>query len=300
MILQVIVDISNSEVDRTFDYIGDDIPIGSRVAVEFGKKHLIGFVVGKKDSSDYDNLKTAKYLDTPIGSDLLELLSYMRKEYNLRYIDALRLFVPAKLRDERDPQSTRTFLTVDTSRTSEELTQIVGARAPRQLDALMFLSANGGQYLSVMNAKFGVAAVKGLREKGVVVENAVHERQTPLSTLRRQDKRVELTSDQRRAVNAVMNGNGVFLLHGVTGSGKTEVYESIIEQMLARGKTAIMLVPEISLTPQVLGLFRARFSDNVAILHSGLNASERYDEWKRLKDGDAKIAIGARSGARSA
>lgn len=87
----------------------------------------------------------------------------------------------------------------------------------------------------------------------------------------------------------------MYLLHGVTGSGKTEVYQSVIERVLQQGKTAIMLVPEISLTPQILGIFRARFGDNVALLHSGLNASERYDEWKRLLDGRAKIAIGARS-----
>lgn len=88
---------------------------------------------------------------------------------------------------------------------------------------------------------------------------------------------------------------GTYLLHGVTGSGKTEVYECVIERMIEKGKTAIMLVPEISLTPQMLGLFRARFGNDVAILHSGLNASERYDEWKRLKTGKAHIAIGARS-----
>ena len=81
----------------------------------------------------------------------------------------------------------------------------------------------------------------------------------------------------------------------MTGSGKTEVYECVIERMIEKGKTAIMLVPEISLTPQMLGLFRARFGNDVAILHSGLNASERYDEWKRLKTGKAHIAIGARS-----
>lgn len=295
MILEVIVDISTDNVDRCFDYVGEDMPLGSRVAVEFGKKQLIGFVVGKKETSDYGDLKTARYLDAPISSEQLELLSFMRTSYDLRYIDALRLFVPAKLREEKDPEYSRKFLTVDGSRPLEQLVEQVGSRAAKQLDALMYIASTGGQFLSVLTSKFGASAISGLRGKGVVIESLVHERSTPLSGLQKQNKKVTLTDSQASAVRRISNGKGVFLLHGVTGSGKTEVYQTAIEEELKRGKTAIMLVPEISLTPQVLGLFRARFGDSVAILHSGLNASERYDEWKRLKTGEAKIAIGARS-----
>lgn len=295
MILEVIVNISNSDVDRTFDYIGDDVPIGSRVAVEFGKKRLVGFVIGKKDKSDFSDLKKAQYLDSPISPEQLGLMNYMRKTYNLRYIDVLRLFVPQQLRDEKDPEYTRKFLTADDTRPLADLKEIVGKRAEKQQQALDYIAANGGQFLSFLNAKFGVSAINGLREKNVVVESDVHERSTPLKTLQRENKRVVLTSKQASAVDTLSSAKGTYLLHGVTGSGKTEVYECVIERMIAKGKTAIMLVPEISLTPQMLGLFRARFGDDVAILHSGLNASERYDEWKRLKTGKAHIAIGARS-----
>lgn len=296
MVLEVIVDISSSEVDRTFDYEGEDCPIGSRVAVDFGSKHLIGFVIGKKTETDYQKgLRKAKYLDTPLSEEQLALMDYMRGAYNLRYIDVLRLFVPAKLREERDPEYTRIFLTVDDSRPLEELKEVVGDRAKKQLEALDFIAATSGQFLSVLTNKYGTAAISGLREKGVVKENKVHERNAPLGTLKKTKKNVTLTDDQKKAVEEIVNGQGVFLIHGVTGSGKTEIYETVIEKFLAIGKTAIMLVPEISLTPQMLGLFRARFGENVAILHSGLNPSERYDEWKRLFDGEAKIAIGARS-----
>ena len=296
MVLEVIVDISSSEVDRTFDYEGVDCPIGSRVVVEFGKKQLIGFVVGKKESTDYlGKLKTVKYLDSPINPDQLSLLNFMREAYNLRYIDVLRLFVPAKLREEKDPEYTRIFLTADEDRPLDELREIVGERAKKQLEALDYIASTSGQFLSVMMNRFGSSAVNGLRDKGVLKESKVHERSAPLSTLQKEKKDVTLTHDQESAVNEIVNGAGTFLIHGVTGSGKTEIYETVIEHFLAQGKTAIMLVPEISLTPQMLGLFRARFGDNVAILHSGLNATERYDEWKRLYTGEAKIAIGARS-----
>lgn len=295
MILEVIVNISNSDVDRTFDYEGDDVPIGSRVVVEFGKKRLIGFVIGKKEKSEFSDLKRAQYLDSPISPEQLGLMNFMRKTYNLRYIDVLRLFVPQQLREEKDPEYTRKFLTVDDSKTLEKLKEIVGKRAEKQQLALDYIAANGGQFLSFLNAKFGVSAINGLREKNVVVESDVHERSTPLETLQKERKHVVLTPKQASAVDTFCSQKGTYLLHGVTGSGKTEVYECVIERMIEKGKTAIMLVPEISLTPQMLGLFRARFGNDVAILHSGLNASERYDEWKRLKTGKAHIAIGARS-----
>lgn len=295
MILEVIVNISNSDVDRTFDYEGDDVPIGSRVVVEFGKKRLIGFVIGKKEKSEFSDLKRAQYLDSPISPEQLGLMNFMRKTYNLRYIDVLRLFVPQQLREEKDPEYTRKFLTVDDSKTLEKLKEIVGKRAEKQQQALDYIASNGGQFLSFLNAKFGVSAINGLREKNVVVESDIHERSTPLKTLQKERKYVVLTPKQASAVDTFCSQKGTYLLHGVTGSGKTEVYECVIERMIEKGKTAIMLVPEISLTPQMLGLFRARFGNDVAILHSGLNASERYDEWKRLKTGKAHIAIGARS-----
>lgn len=108
-------------------------------------------------------------------------------------------------------------------------------------------------------------------------------------------KKITLTDQQKDAVDKITNSADVFVLHGVTGSGKTEVYMRVIDHAIGFGKSAIMLVPEIGLTPQVLAAFRARFGETVAILHSGLTPGERYDEWLRLHKGEAKIAIGARS-----
>ena len=110
------------------------------------------------------------------------------------------------------------------------------------------------------------------------------------------DKNIVLTDQQQLVIKSVLGaGAETFVLHGVTGSGKTEVYMHVIDEMIKNGKSAIMLVPEIGLTPQVLAAFRARFGETVAILHSGLSQGERYDEWLRLHTGEAKIAIGARS-----
>ena len=291
MVLEVIVDISTAEIDRPFDYEGEDVPLGSRVAVSFAGRNAVGFVIGKKLSSDFPELKRAKYLDTPISEEQLALMNAMREKYNLRHIDVLRLFVPSKLREERDPEYKRIFLTAAEAENAEETLK----RAPRQREALEYLMKSGGEYLSALSERFGAGAVNGLREKGLVSECSVHESRVPLSELSGRKKQVVLTEDQQEAVRRITSEKGVFLLHGVTGSGKTEVYMSVIERMLERGKTAIMLVPEIALTPQILGIFRARFGDLVALMHSGLNAGERYDEWKRLKDGEARIAVGPRS-----
>ena len=293
MVLEVIVDISTAEVDRPFDYEGEDMPLGSRVAVDFGKKRLVGFVIGKKDTSDYPNLKHAEYLDTPVNAEQLALMDMMREKYNLRHIDVLRLFIPAKLRDERDPEAKRIFLTLSESGRNADAKSF--ARAPKQAAIIEYLKEKDGEFNSALCDAFGAGAVKALRDKGMLSESAVHETRVPLKTLGGKNKKVTLTAAQRAAVDKITSEKGVFLLHGVTGSGKTEVYLAVIEKVLTEGGTAIMLVPEISLTPQVLGIFRARFGDSVALLHSGLNASERYDEWKRLKDGRARIAIGARS-----
>lgn len=294
MVLEVIVDISTAEIDRPFDYEGEDVPLGSRVAVEFAHRNTVGFVIGKKEKSDFQNLKTARYLDTPMSAEQLSLMNEMRRRYNLRHIDVLRLFIPAKLREERDPEFKRIYLTAAEG-LDDEAVVVALKRAPRQREALEHLKTRGGEYLSVLSEMFGAGAVNGLREKGFAEESAVHDVRTPLEELKREHKRVTLTEDQHRAVDSIMSGKGVYLLHGVTGSGKTEVYMSVIERMLAAGKTAVMLVPEIALTPQILGLFRARFGDEVALMHSGLNAGERYDEWKRMRDGKARIAVGPRS-----
>ena len=296
MILKVIVDLSNNAVDRTFDYLGEDVPIGSRVSVPFGNKQLIGFVVDKSETTSFDinKLKQAKFLDTPIDNDQLSLVWFMTKRYNLRTIDVLRLLIPSKLRKEKAPQSTRIFLKPNVSSLEEALT-IVGKRSEKQIDAIKYIFERNGEFKTTIGEQFGQATPEALVKKGVVIKENIHERVIPLKSLTATDKDVTLTDKQKDAIKTILGQDGPFLIHGVTGSGKTEVYMHCITKMLSENKGTIMLVPEISLTPQMLGLFRARFGDQVSILHSGLNESERYDEWERLRKGESKIALGPRS-----
>ena len=167
--------------------------------------------------------------------------------------------------------------------------------APQQAACLAFLRQNGETDAAVLRAKFG-GAVNALVKKGGIVLEKRRVLRDPYKDVEGKAAEHALTQMQRRAVEAVQGTDKtVTLLHGVTGSGKTEVYLTLIADALQKGKTALFLVPEISLTPQMLAQLRARFGSAVAILHSGLSAGERFDEWQRLREGSARIAVGARS-----
>lgn len=302
MICKVIVDVSNSEVDRIFDYVdgGLDVKKGDRVLVPFGNKKLEGFCIDTAEKSDYDPAKlkpiAAKLDDfSCISEEMLALMRFMKEKFYLRYVDCLRLFIPGQMRGGRVRELKRLYVELSKDVSEEEIKKLIPARAHRQLELVEKLR-EGGEYLSVITEEFGAATVKALEDKGIAVKTDKAVYRKPYDGLNSEADRVKLTDAQRQAVDKILGGDKtVSLLYGVTGSGKTEVYMNAIDRVLKQGKTAIMLVPEISLTPQMLRNFRARFSSGVAMLHSGLGPGERYDEWKRLLMGEARIVLGARS-----
>ncbi|MDR2634665.1 MAG: primosomal protein N' [Clostridiales bacterium] len=299
MIAEVIVDVSASELDRVFDYEGGGVREGDRVLVEFGRKKIEGFVTGLKEKSEYPELKPIlEVLEGGVKPPLLNLMRYMVRRYNLRYADVLRLFIPSELRSGKVSEQTEMLVSLNPAFTADEITASVRRGATAQLAVVEYLKDGASEKKSVLNAKFGSQAVSGLTAKGLLAEAVKKVSRIPYKTAAGGVLAEELTAAQKLAaaeITAVIGGGGGFLLHGVTGSGKTEVYMSVIDEAVKAGKTAIFLVPEISLTPQVMGLMRAKFGDNAAILHSGLSQGERLDEWLRLYRGEAKIAVGARS-----
>ena len=302
MICKVIGDVSNSEVERIFDYVdgGLDVKKGDRVLVPFGNKKLEGFCIDTAEKSDYDPAKLkpimAKLDDfSCISEEMLALMRFMKEKFYLRYVDCLRLFIPGQMRGGRVRELKRLYVELSKDVSEEEIKKLIPARAHRQLELVEKLR-EGGEYLSVITEEFGTATVKALEDKGIAVKTDKAVYRKPYDGLKSEADRVRLTDAQRQAVDKILGGDKtVSLLYGVTGSGKTEVYMNAIDRVLKQGKTAIMLVPEISLTPQMLRNFRARFSSGVAMLHSGLGPGERYDEWKRLLTGEARIVLGARS-----
>ena len=301
MIARVIVDISTSDVDKVFDYLipeNLDLRVGDRVKVPFGRQKTEGFIVDIRETTDcLHPMKevTAKLDDfTPVLPEMIELMWKMSRENNLRLVDVLRLFIPAMMRGGRVREVKRHFVTLADGMSYDMALSKLKANAINQRGVLSRLT-QGGEWAAVLGEEFGFSAVSALAEKGIVSIREVTKRRRPGSSPV-QDKIVTLSDEQQMAVREIMHGNSdTNLLFGVTGSGKTEIYLKCIEEVLAEGKTAIMLVPEISLTPQMMGRFRARFGDKVAVLHSGLSDGERYDEWLRLLRGEAVIAVGARS-----
>ena len=156
------------------------------------------------------------------------------------------------------------------------------------------LDVNKKYSKTILCEKYSRSAVQKLIQDNILVESEEEKKRAP-SYIKTQKVTFEHTPLQKRAIDTILSDNETYLLFGVTGSGKTEVYMSVIEEKIKQGKTAIMLVPEISLTPQVLANFKARFGEEVAILHSGLSVGERFDEWRRILCGEAKIVVGARS-----
>ncbi len=298
MIAEVIVDISNNSVDKIFDYIApDNCLVGCSVLVPFGKRTLLGFVLRMKDSSDFsDSLKSIiKVISRKplLKSEIIDLSFYMAKTFYLRMNDCLKLMVPNNHREGKSLAVFDYILSLTCS--IDEAINKIGKRAKKQIEAVVFLSDNGPQKQSVLNKLFSSQVVNELKAKGLL--SIESERIFRLNEVKQNLESPKiLNEEQTRAVKAILsNKDNTFLLFGVTGSGKTEVYLNIIKSVLDDGKNAIMLVPEISLTPLMVDRFKKRFGSVIAVLHSGLNEGERYDEWERIYSNKARVIIGARS-----
>lgn len=302
MIAEVIVDVLTSSLDKIFDYIVPDnlnVQVGYRVLLPFGNRNIEGYVIKLKQTSsvDQDKLKPIVKLldDSPlILPELVDLVFYMKQTFNLRMVDVIRLVLPSQIRSGKINEKLKQYVVFNEEKIGE--LSSIRANAKAQQNAVNYVKNNGVCDLTDLRSKFGAGAVNSLIEKDfLLVEQKVIKR-SPLKDINAKDVNVVLTEEQQNAVNQILtHQNNVHLLYGVTGSGKTEIYMRVINEMLSKNKSAIMLVPEISLTPKTVKQFRARFGDCVAVLHSGLSAGEKFDEWNRLKNGEATIAIGARS-----
>lgn len=299
-IAEVIVDISTSSIDKVFDYeCNENIKVGQRVFVPFGKQTIQGFVINIKDNTNFDLGKLKKVISSieeeiVILPELVDLMKDMQKKFHLRMVDILRLFIPSEMRTSKVRPLFETYVRLNDKISYEDYKKTIRKNAKNQLELLDVLDVNKKYSKTILCEKYSRSAVQKLIQDNILVESEEEKKRAP-SYIKTQKVTFEHTPLQKRAIDTILSGNETYLLFGVTGSGKTEVYMSVIEEKIKQGKTAIMLVPEISLTPQVLANFKARFGEEVAILHSGLSVGERFDEWRRILCGEAKIVVGARS-----
>ena len=296
MFAQVIVDIAHSQTDKIFEYsCGTDLKAGSRVKVPFGGRVIDGFVVGISEKSDFppEKIKPVAFVyDEPpaLAEECFSLMNGLSSRYRVPKAVCLRLFIPAEMRAGRVHEAykkTVRFLSDDIK---------LSKSAKKQSEFLSALKESGEADYTLSCERYGRGAVNSVIEKGGAELLKVRINRTPSGYDGGVEAGKTLTPAQEGALKSIEeHPQTVHLIHGVTGSGKTEIYLNVISRALAAGKTAIFLVPEISLTPQMFSQLKRRFGDKAAILHSGLSAGERFDEWWRLRTGEAKIAIGARS-----
>ena len=299
------MDINNVEVDKVFTYEvpeGMALCAGVRVRVPFGPRTLTGMVMGTSESTDVSREKLRQVLERideepVVLPELMELAFYLRDRYRSTMAAALRCILPAQVRSGKVQPLTR--LAVQLTVSADEARRKC-YRSKKQQELIELLeAAPDGLRISHIDMDGVLAAARALEKKGVARVFPMQVRRIPYEKLERELDAYALTPSQQNAVDAItasLDGQmQSFLLHGVTGSGKTEVYLHAVRQALLRGKGAIILVPEISLTPQMVGWFRMRFGDTAAVLHSGLSQGEKYDEWRRIREGEARVVIGARS-----
>ncbi len=309
MYAEIIVDIASEQVDRVFTYLVPDtlrVEPGMRVRVPFGPREKEGYVVRLKETADYDESKIKPILaaleDYPaLLPALMELAREIREKSHCPLCEALRLMLPAEMRGGRVKVKTEEYaqLAISPDRV-EEAIQAQKRSAKRQLVLTLLADGQPHPVDELRTMVNGVKdALKYLSEKEMVRLFEREALRSPYYGRVDASPDPELTEEQREAlaelIPALRAPRRPFLLHGVTGSGKTEVFIRLVREALKMGKGAIILVPEIVLTPQMISWFRSRFGGTMAVLHSRLSPGERFDEWRRIRQGDARIVIGARS-----
>jgi len=300
MIIDVLVEI-NFNSEQTFSYavplnLINDIKIGKRVLVPFNNKTLEGFIVGinndKKDLKyELKNILSIIDEEPVLNEEMLSLGKYISKKTVSNLISVYQTMLPSSLKAKNKNNKTKPkyetyVILIDNSyipknKSQEEILKIL----------------KQGETLKQILTKISTSSYDTLKKKNIIEEKQL-EKYRIIIKEEQKEKKKELTKEQQYVVDEVvksLNNFNPFLLYGVTGSGKTEVYMNIIDEVLKKDKEIIVLVPEISLTPQFVNTFKKRFGSLIAILHSGLSNGEKYDEWRKIERKEIKIVIGARS-----
>ena len=314
MFASVLINTNARELNRVFDYevpaeLENSVMVGARVFVPFGRGKALseGYVVELKSESEFECKEIASVEDLLLSEDNVELAKLMAQKYFCNVSDCIRLMLPPGLASKNlDKRVKEKFVKfVYLNKETEEVRFDIdnSLKSDKQKRLLEFLLGNDGVEVSELEAVTEVsrAVMKTLEKNGYIRFEDVQVDRNPFvhkNVVR--DERLVLNDEQQSVYDQIefMIDNdefAEFLLKGITGSGKTEVYLQVIERVIENGKVAMVLVPEISLTPQIVDRFLARFGNCVAVLHSRLSDGERFDEWNKIRRGEAKIVIGARS-----
>jgi len=309
----IIVDISHEKVDKPFQYcipetLRDKITVGMEVEIPFGRgnNRRNGYVIGITDQASYDETKLKAILDIKqdrmnVEANLIRLAAWMKEEYGSTMIAALKTVLPVKQKIKSMEKKT-IVLQLSQIEAEEKLDffqkkhQVARARLLEALLSEKILP----QELVTGKLHVPVKTMQAMETMGVLSIESENVYRDPVKCQGTEEKRYKLSEEQQYIVNEIgkdydQNQMGTYLIHGITGSGKTEVYMELIEEMISRGKQAIVLIPEIALTYQTLLRFYKRFADRVSVMNSRLSQGERFDQFERARLGKIDIMIGPRS-----
>ncbi len=309
MFADILVEVPGIMPQRTFQYrvpgqLAAHLGFGHRVMVPFGGRRVTGFIIGQGNTPQTDDVKN---IIEPVGAsplfnqEQLELARWISNYYFCDPLKALQVIIAPVLKKTASPRKARYY--INHGLDLDALRAKLDRRAPKSLAVLETALKKPGLTRRGLAAAAGASAsVVDKLYAGRILKAEYQElRRAPYPEMVKEETPpLTLSAEQRNAVGEISAGlaeakHRVFMLHGVTGSGKTEVYMHCIEKALKRGRQAITLVPEISLTPQMVKVYRERFGDRVAVLHSRMSDGERYDEWTRISGGAAPVVLGARS-----
>lgn len=297
MIAEVLVEINFGTKEQTYSYlIPDDIElkIGHRVLVPFGNRKLEGFVIDIHEKKEETKLK---YIDSCLDEnpvlteELIELGKYMSKKTLTSLINCYQAMLPLALKAKKKININKKFVRyLSLNMLYQEA--LNNCKNDKQIEIINLLKDGSVKTSIISNLN---SSYKTLLNKGIIKEELEEEYRLKNETSLKENN-IVLNEEQKNAVDSIIIDQfNPYLLYGVTGSGKTEVYMNVIDKVIKQDKQIIVLVPEISLTPQLINNFTNRFGNNIAVLHSGLSDGEKYDEWRKIERDEVSIVIGARS-----
>lgn len=297
----IIVNNSSIQLDKIFTYkipefMQDKIGIGFRVKVPFGKgnKNIDGFIIRLYEEFEENaRIKSISQLCEEFSlftKKDLSLIEYMREKYLCTYLECIKVFIPAGI-SKGVKNKTETVIYI-----GQNLEGKFDKEPYRSIYELV-KNNNGLNTKNFLNKEYNLSlsSINTMLKHGFLLADEKVVNRYNVRQYSEYSKKI-LNDEQQKAVDKILNSEeSMFLIHGVTGSGKTEIYMHLVEESIKNDKESIILVPEIALTPQMVERFKGRFGKDISVFHSKLSDGERYDEWVRIKSGKVKVAIGARS-----
>ena len=301
MLASIVIEYSHKSLNKVFDYIVPNnmrnvLKVGHKVIVPFASSKVEGFVLNIHDNID-NSLKYKEIISIQdegffLNEELLDLGKYMGETLLCNLISCYQAMLPKALKASIKTNINKKYEIKVYLNKKNDIDKYISEhkRNKREIEIIELLKTK-----EVLKKDINCPSLKRLIDNNIVLEDK-YEINREVSYIEEESKKFKLTIEQENAIKEIINSNDMkYLLYGVTGSGKTEVYIELIKNCIKSHKTAIVLVPEIALTPQIVARFKSIFESSVAVLHSSLSEGEKYDEYRKIMRGEVSIVVGARS-----